>query len=151
MSIITATRALARHRRLNRLEAAAYIAQLEGQNTALTAKSTTLEAQLDEAAIDISGLGHDLRVARGENLRLDGALTATNASLIAVKAQLANATAIKPLPQHVSTQPIPTVQQRFETGPVIRIGASPTASTDPGHVSDLAATQPIPRVEAPAA
>ncbi|MGW1949937.1 hypothetical protein ACWCRC_37230 [Streptomyces sp. NPDC001940] len=139
MSVIDTTRAIVRHRRMSWLEMAAYVAQLEGENTALIAENTTLETQLDQAAIDISGLGEDLRVARGENLRLDAALTATNA-------RLANATSVGPLPQHVSTQPVPIVQ-RFESGPVLRAGASPLAAvTDPGMAGGIDKTQPIPAV-----
>ncbi|MFD8771354.1 hypothetical protein [Streptomyces sp. NPDC059916] len=139
MSILATTRTVARHRRLSRLELAAYIAQLEGQNTALIAGNTALAAQLDQAANDISGLSEDLRVARGENLRLDAALTATNA-------RLANATSVGSLPQHVSTQPVPIVQ-RFESGPVLRAGASPLAAvTAPGKRGDVDKTQPLPVV-----
>lgn len=141
MSALTTARAVGRHRQMSRLEMAAYIAKLEGRNAALAAERNQLEAQLDQAAIDISGLCEDLRVARSENLRLDGALTATNASLIEAKAQLANATAISELPQHITTQPLPTVQQRFETGPVLRAGASPLAAvTDSASVELLTPT-----------
>lgn len=156
MSILTTVRAAARHRRMSRLEMAAYIAELEGQNTSLIAENTRLEAQLNRAAVDVSGLGEDLRVARGENLRLKSALAATNAAWVAAKAELANATAHHPLPQHVTTQPIPALY-RYETGPVLRAGASPLAAvTDPGQTRQTtwgradADTQPLPTA-APAA
>ena len=144
MSILSTARSAARHRQMSRLEMAAYIAQLEGQNTALTAENTLLERQLDAAGIELSGALEDVRVARNENLRLDAALTATNA-------QLANATAKSDLPQHISTQPTPTVQ-RFDTGPVLRSGASPLAVVDPGQIRRTTwgrandDTQPLPKL-----
>lgn len=144
MSILSSARSAARHRQMTRLEMAAYIAKLEGQNTALTADNTLLERQLDAAGIELSGALDDLRVARNENLRLDAALTATNA-------ELANATAVSQLPQHISTQPTPIVQ-RFETGPVLRAGASPLAVGNPGQVRQTTwgrandDTQPLPKM-----
>ncbi|MGW5173205.1 hypothetical protein ACWERY_02405 [Streptomyces sp. NPDC004082] len=105
----------------------------------LHAERDQMERQLDEAGIDLSSALDDLRIAKAETARALEALTAT-------QARLANATAVSDLPQHVSTQPIPTVQRRFETGPVIRVGASPLAGTRPEHVPDAAVddTQPIP-------
>lgn len=153
MSAITAPRSLARHRRLNRLQMASYIADLEKENAglkqqlaAVASERTALERQLDTAAVDLSGALHDKQIAVGETARAVAALTAT-------ESRLANATAISPLPQHVSTQPVPTVQQRFETGPAIRIGASPMASTNPGQppatcARDIDDTQPLPKAVA---
>jgi septal ring factor EnvC (AmiA/AmiB activator) len=97
----------------------------------LTAERNQLEQQLDEAAIDVSTALDDVRIARNETARAQDALTAT-------RAQLANATAVSDLPQHTSTHPIPTVQQRFEQGHAIRLGASPMAATDPGRIPSWA-------------
>ncbi|MFJ9420771.1 hypothetical protein [Streptomyces sp. NPDC101249] len=96
----------------------------------LTAERNTLERQLDEAGIALSGTRRDLRVARQETARVQAALTAT-------RARLANATAVSDLQQHITTQPIPAMQ-RFETGRVIRLGASPLAGHDPSHVPPAA-------------
>lgn len=108
----------------------------------LTAERNQLEDQLDTAAIDLSTALDDLRIARQETARTQDALTAT-------QAQLANATAVSDLPQNIATQPIPIVD-RFNNGPVIRLGASPLATTDPGRVpptwarGDDEDTQPLP-------
>lgn len=94
----------------------------------LKADRRQLEDQLDQAGIDRSGSLEDLRVAKAEAARALAALTAT-------EAKLANATAQSQLPQHISTQPVPTVRQRFESGPVVHVGVSPLAAvTNPGHV-----------------
>jgi hypothetical protein len=111
------------------------VAALVAANDQLTASRDQLERQLDEAGIDRSAALHDLRIAKAETARAMEALTAT-------KARLANATAVSDLPQHVSTQPIPTVQQRFEAGAVIRVGVSPLAGTRPEHVPDAAVDLP---------
>lgn len=106
----------------------------------LTAERNQLEQQLDTAAVDLSTALDDARIARQETARTLDALTAT-------QAQLANATAVSDLPHLTATQPIPIVQ-RFDTGPVIRLGRSPLATTDPGHVPTWARqdddTQPTP-------
>ncbi|MFJ9037903.1 hypothetical protein ACIRF8_15085 [Streptomyces sp. NPDC102406] len=145
MSVIATARSAARHRRMSRLEMAAYIARLEGQNAALTAENTWLGRQLDRAAVDYSGALYDLDVVKAEAARLHTVLAAT-------QARLANATAVNPLPQHVTTQPIPAIH-RFETGPVLRAGVSPLAAvTDPGQAPRTTTwgranddTQPLPK------
>jgi chromosome segregation ATPase len=92
----------------------------------VTADRNQLEAQLDEAGIDLSGALHDLETAQRE--------------LTAVKAQLANATAISaPAGRRdvadgdQPTQPIPvlTLQQAHGIGPVLPV-------RDPGHVPSWA-------------
>jgi nucleotide-binding universal stress UspA family protein len=90
----------------------------------LTAERNQLEQQLDTAAVDYSTALDDLRIARNETARTQEALTAT-------KAQLANATAVSDLPQHTGQG----LQQRFEQGPAVRLGASPMAVTDPGRIA----------------
>ncbi|MEF9521356.1 hypothetical protein [Streptomyces sp. RB13] len=108
----------------------------------LTAQRNQLEDQLDIASIDLSTALDDLRIARQETARTQDALTAT-------EAKLANATAVSDLPQLTATQPIP-IAQRFDTGPAIRLGKSPLATTDPGRVpptwarTDDEDTQPLP-------
>ncbi|MGW0904940.1 hypothetical protein [Streptomyces sp. NPDC002853] len=142
MSVLDTVRAFADCRGLTRRQVVQKVGQLvrEADDAAcrliemateideLKAERGGLEAQLDQAGIDVSTVLDDLRISRGETERALAALTAT-------KADLANATAVSDLPQHVSTQPVPVVQQRFADGPVVHLNASPMAAvTDPGHV-----------------
>lgn len=99
------------------------VAALTAGNDQLAAERNQLERQLDEAAIDLSTALDDLRISRAETERAREALTAT-------QARLANVTAVSDLPQHTSTPPLP----RFEDGPVVRLGTSPMAVTDPSGV-----------------
>ncbi|WP_109030072.1 hypothetical protein [Streptomyces rubrogriseus] len=140
MSIAQDFRTRAKHRgltpwqliqKIGRLEREAdnrtcLMVEMATQIDELTAERNQLEEQLDTAAIDLSTALDDLRISRQETARTQDALTAT-------QAQLANATAVSDLPQNVATQPIPIVD-RFGNGPVIRIGASPLATTDPVQV-----------------
>jgi hypothetical protein len=103
------------------------IAGLTAAYDQLAAERNDLETQLDQAGIDYSTALDDLRIARRETARVQAALTATTA-------RLANATAVSDLPQHISTQPIPTLRDRFEAGRVVRLGASPLAGRDPAHI-----------------
>jgi uncharacterized coiled-coil DUF342 family protein len=89
----------------------------------LRAERDQLEQDFDKAAIDYAAALDDLRIARGETARALEAFTAT-------KAQLANATAVSDLPKHTGGG----LQQRFEQGPTVRLGASPMAVTDPGRI-----------------
>jgi uncharacterized coiled-coil DUF342 family protein len=90
----------------------------------LRAERNQLEQDFDRAAVDYATALDDLRIARSETAR-------TQEALIATKALLANATAVSDLPKHTGQG----LQQRFEQGPTVRLGASPMAVTDPGSVS----------------
>ncbi|MGW0920175.1 hypothetical protein ACWD3J_14295 [Streptomyces sp. NPDC002755] len=113
------------------------ITQLLASLDQLAAERNQLERELDQASIDVSTVHDDLRIARGETDRALAALTAT-------AADLANATAISDLPQHISTQPIPTLTQRFETGRVVRLGRSPMAGRTPQHTPSWVRTDTQP-------
>lgn len=60
--------------------------------------------------------------------------------LVELRAFKANITAVSDLPSVVDTQPIDVqpLRDRFEAGPVVRLGASPLAATDPAHVPSWA-------------
>ncbi|MFJ2961230.1 hypothetical protein ACIPIC_02835 [Streptomyces collinus] len=138
MSVVQDLRTRAKHRGFTPWQLIQKIGRLEREADAkdcdlvamatriaeLTAERNQLEEQLDTAAVDYSTALDDLRIARNETARTQEALTAT-------KAQLANATAVSDLPKHTGQG----LQQRFEQGPAIRLGASPMAVTDPGRIA----------------
>jgi seryl-tRNA synthetase len=69
----------------------------------LKAERNTLRDDFDRAAIAYSGALEDRRTAVEEIAHLKAELTAA-------QSQVANATAISELPQHISTQPVPLWQ-----------------------------------------
>lgn len=85
-----------------------------------------LMTQLDQAGIDFSGALEDLRVARAELAQAEQAVIDRNRRI----ADLERRIAIGVRAEHViaDTQPCP-VLDRFEDGPVRRLGASPLADT----------------------
>lgn len=100
-----------------------------------TNRNDRLQWQLDQAGIDFSGALEDLREACEANARLAGEVTR-------LQAALANATSVDVAtgcrdidPDDQPTQPMDVrgLHQRFEAGPIRRIGVSPLA-VDPTHV-----------------
>ncbi|MFD9151933.1 hypothetical protein ACFWDF_32765 [Streptomyces diastaticus] len=93
---------------------------------ALRGTVTDLMTQLDQAGIDFSGALEDLRVARAELVQAEQAVQDRDRRI----ADLEHRLAVGVRAEHViaDTQPCP-VLDRFEQGPVRRLGASPLADT----------------------
>lgn len=113
--------------------------ELKAKLAAEKTRSQALQDQLDRAGIDYSGALHDLEEARGEIRRLA-------AEAIRLQAALDNATSVDVAagvrdidPDDQPTQPMDMreVRQRFDTGPIRRIGVSPLA-VDPAHIPHAA-------------
>lgn len=83
--------------------------------------------QLDQAGIDVSGALEDVRVARAELAQAEQAVADRDRRI----ADLEHRVAVGVRAAHViaDTQPCPTIADRFEDGPVRRLGASPLADT----------------------
>ncbi|WP_369213898.1 hypothetical protein [Streptomyces flavofungini] len=154
MSITQDLRTRYKHRGLTPWQLVQKIGRLEREADSTACHLVAMATEIDELKDERGQLAErldtaqiDLRGERAKAERLQAALTAA-------QAQLANATAVKPLPQHISTQPCPTVQQRFEAGPVVHLAASPLAAvTDPGVIRQASwgrgadDTQPIPAAQ----
>ncbi|RZF05981.1 hypothetical protein [Streptomyces albidoflavus] len=93
---------------------------------ALRGTVADLMAQLDRAGIDVSGALEDVRVARAELAQAEQAVTDRDRRIADLERRLA----VGVRAEHViaDTQPCP-VLDRFEQGPVRRLGASPLADT----------------------
>ncbi|MFB6593975.1 hypothetical protein [Streptomyces diastaticus] len=94
---------------------------------ALRGTVTDLMTQLDQAGIDFSGALEDLRVTRAELAQAEQAVRDRGRRIADLERRLA----VGVRAEHViaDTQPCPTVADRFEHGPVRRLGASPLADT----------------------
>ncbi|MFE1125854.1 hypothetical protein ACFW6R_04310 [Streptomyces albidoflavus] len=121
------TRGRGRHRGATPTELRAAHAEDVRTIDALRGTVTDLMAQLDQAGIDFSGALEDLRVARAELAQAEQAVTDRDRRI----ADLEQRIAVGVRAEHViaDTQPCPTVADRFEQGPVRRLGASPLADT----------------------
>ncbi|KUL59636.1 hypothetical protein ACIBX9_31365 [Streptomyces albidoflavus] len=121
------TRARGRHRGATPTELRATHAEDVRAINALRGAVTDLMAQLDRAGIDFSGALEDLRVARAELAQAEQAVADRDRRI----ADLEHRLAVGVRAEHViaDTQPCPTVADRFEHGPVRRLGASPLADT----------------------
>lgn len=124
---------------------------------------TPLEARLDEQAQTIDSLRGQLDIAKAvkddTNARAtrcrEAEIHARKAlqrmeeweeELTALRQFKANVTSVSSLPAHDGPKaPATSVQERFESGPVVRSGASPLAA-DPGQPGAVDKTQPIPVV-----
>lgn len=94
---------------------------------ALRGTVTDLMTQLDRAGIDFSGALEDVRVARAELAQAEQAVADRDRRI----ADLEHRLAVGVRAEHViaDTQPCPVLDDRFEQGPVRRLGASPLADT----------------------
>ncbi|MFJ3563254.1 hypothetical protein [Streptomyces diastaticus] len=94
---------------------------------ALRAEVATLTLQLDQASVDVSGALEDRRVARAELAQAEQAVADRDRRI----ADLEHRITVGVRAAHViaDTQPCPTLDGRFEHGPVRRLGASPLADT----------------------
>ncbi|MEW2108709.1 hypothetical protein [Streptomyces albidoflavus] len=124
MNIRTRTRG--RHRGATPTELRAAHAEDVRTIEALRAEVATLTLQLDQASVDVSGALEDRRVARAELAQAEQAVADRDRRI----ADLEHRLAIGVRAEHViaDTQPCP-VLDRFEDGPVRRLGASPLADT----------------------
>ncbi|WP_405184241.1 hypothetical protein [Streptomyces albidoflavus] len=124
MNIRTRTRG--RHRGATPTELRAAHAEDVRTIDALRGTVTDLMAQLDRAGIDFSGALEDLRVARAELAQAEQAVADRDRRIADLKQRIA----VGVRAEHViaDTQPCP-VLDRFEDGPVRRLGASPLADT----------------------
>lgn len=120
------TRARGRHRGASPAELRA--AHREDVRTidALRAEVATLTLQLDQASVDVSGALEDRRIARAELAQAEQAVKDRDRRIADLKQRIA----VGVRAEHViaDTQPCP-VLDRFEDGPVRRLGASPLADT----------------------
>lgn len=142
MSLHDYVRAAGRHRGKTPAQLRADLLATEAANDGLTCsliaettRSETLQGQLDAAGIELSGTRLDLENAEAENERLRRENTR-------LQAALANATSVDVAagqrdidPDDRPTVPMDTheLRDRFETGPIRRIGVSPAAA-QPTHV-----------------
>ncbi|MCM3822573.1 hypothetical protein ACP4TB_30345, partial [Streptomyces sp. DR3-1] len=95
---------------------------------ALRGTVTDLMAQLDQAGIDVSGALEDVRVARAELAQAEQAVADRDRRIADLERRLA--VGVRAAHVIADTQPCPTVNpDRFEHGPVRRLGASPLADT----------------------
>ncbi|PAX90146.1 hypothetical protein CLM85_06355 [Streptomyces albidoflavus] len=120
-------RARGRHRGATPAELRAAHAEDVRTIDALRGTVTDLMAQLDRAGIDVSGALEDVRVARAELAQAEQAVKDRDRRIADLERRLA----VGVRAEHViaDTQPCPTVDGRFEDGPVRRLGASPLADT----------------------
>ncbi|WP_230536423.1 hypothetical protein [Streptomyces sp. OUCMDZ-3434] len=120
------TRTRGRHRGATPTELRAAHAEDVRTIDALRGTVADLMAQLDQAGIDVSGALEDVRVARNELAQAEQAIKGRDRRI----ADLEHRVAVGVRAEHViaDTQPCP-VLDRFEQGPVRRLGASPLADT----------------------
>ncbi|MFJ7782224.1 hypothetical protein ACIQY8_05850 [Streptomyces albidoflavus] len=120
------TRTRGRHRGATPAELRAAHAEDVRTIDALRGTVADLMTQLDRAGIDFSGALEDLRVARAELAQAEQAVADRDRRI----ADLEHRVAVGVRAEHViaDTQPCP-VLDRFEDGPVRRLGASPLADT----------------------
>ena len=170
MTAIDTARSVASHRGMSCLELHRLLGQLTRQVRHLTVRAeqaTAMEGRLDEQAKTICSLREQLGAAkrvRGEvhakATRYDEAearasdaeqmLADQTKELIELRAFKAHVTSVSSLPAPAA--PAAPAQGRFDSGPAIRLGASPLAVTNPGRVPpswarDEDDTQPIPAVD----
>ncbi|MFD6240578.1 hypothetical protein ACFWFV_13800 [Streptomyces diastaticus] len=122
------TRTRGRHRGATPTELRAAHAEDVRTIDALRGTVTDLMTQLDQAGIDFSGALEDLRVARAELAQAEQAVADRDRRI----ADLEHRLAVGVRAEHViaDTQPCPVLDDdRFEHGPVRRLGASPLADT----------------------
>ncbi len=121
------TRTRGRHRGATPAELRAAHAEDVRTIDALRGTVTDLMTQLDQAGIDVSGALEDLRVARAELAQAEQAVADRDRRI----ADLEHRVAVGVRAEHViaDTQPCPVLDDRFEQGPVRRLGASPLADT----------------------
>ncbi|MFC8925484.1 hypothetical protein ACFT43_06340 [Streptomyces albidoflavus] len=121
------TRTRGRHRGATPTELRAAHAEDVRTIDALRGTVTVLITQLDQAGIDVSCALEDLRVARAELAQAEQAVADRDRRI----ADLEHRVAVGVRAEHViaDTQPCPVLDDRFEQGPVRRLGASPLADT----------------------
>ncbi|MFD5027052.1 hypothetical protein [Streptomyces sp. NPDC058373] len=121
------TRTRGRHRGATPAELRAAHAEDVRIIDALRGTVADLMTQLDQAGIDFSGALEDLRVARAELAQAEQAVTDRDRRI----ADLERRIEVGVRAAHViaDTQPCQVLDDRFEHGPVRRLGASPLADT----------------------
>ncbi|MGW4974604.1 hypothetical protein ACWEP3_33085 [Streptomyces albidoflavus] len=121
------TRARGRHRGATPAELRAAHAEDVRTIDALRAEVATLTLQLDQASVDVSCALEDRRVARAELAQAERAVADRDRRI----ADLERRIEVGVRAEHViaDTQPCPVLDDRFEHGPVRRLGASPLADT----------------------
>ncbi|MFE3049557.1 hypothetical protein ACFXIY_21195 [Streptomyces albidoflavus] len=121
------TRTRGRHRGATPAELRAAHAEDVRTIDALRAEIATLTLQLDQASVDVSGALEDWRIARAELAQAEEAVKLRDRRI----ADLEHRIAVGVRAEHViaDTQPCPVLDDRFERGPVRRLGASPLADT----------------------
>jgi len=173
VTAIDTARSVVSHRGMTCLQLHQKLGQLTrkvGQLTLRAEQATAMEARIDEQALTIGSLRQQLDTAKNiratvnaKASRYDEAearaqaaermLAEQTAELRALRSFRANVTSVSTLPAQQAPAAPPA--DRFETGSPVRLGASPMAATDPGHVPVVpdcanADTQPIPVVDEPA-
>ncbi|MEU9470494.1 hypothetical protein AB0D78_28520 [Streptomyces avermitilis] len=126
-------------------------------------QATAMEARIDEQALTIGSLREQLGLAKqirddvhakagrydeaeARTKAVEQRLAEQEAELVALRQFKANVNSVSSLPP---TGPETPAADRFETGSPVRLGASPLAVTNPGHVPtgpdrSNDETQPIP-------
>lgn len=120
------TRTRGRHRGATPAELQATHAEDVRTINALRGTVTDLMTQLDQAGIDVSGALEDLRVARAELAQAEQGIVDRDRRIADLERRLA--VGVRAAHVIADTQPCP-VLDRFEDGPVRRLGASPLADT----------------------
>lgn len=169
MSAIATAKSITSHRGMTCLDLHRLIGELQRTVRHLTGRAqqaTAMEARIDEQAQTINSLREQRDAAKqirdevlAKATRFDEAEARAKASgqmladqaaeLQELRAFKANVTSVSSLPAPAA--PAIPAPDRFDHGPVIRLGASPMAATSPGRVPSWARTddtQPIPVIGA---
>jgi uncharacterized coiled-coil protein SlyX len=163
VSTVDTLRSVARHRGLSCLELHRLLGEAERRVRELAPRAEqveALEARFDGQARTIRSLREQLAAAKeirvdvnakagrydeaeARAAELDRQLAEQAVELVALRAFKANVNSVIPLAYQAPAAPS---ADRFETGIPVRLGASPLAVTNPGHVPDgsNADTQQIP-------
>lgn len=167
MTALDTARSVVSHRGMTCLQLHQKLGELTRRVAHLTARAeqaTAMEARIDEQALTIGSLRQQLDVAKdirasvnAKASRCDDAearaqtaermLAEQTAELRALRSFRDNVNSVSSLLPHQGPTAPPA--DRFETGSPVRLGASPMAATDPGHMpvapdGTNADTQPIP-------
>lgn len=177
MSVIDTARSVASHRGMSCLELHRLLGELQRKVRSLTARAEQaggMERRIDEQALTIGSLREQLEAAKrvrdevhAKAVRYDEAearaadseqmLADQLQELQALRAFKANVTSVSSLPAPAA--PAAPAQGRFDSGPAVRLGASPLATTNPGRGAPSWAksdnepgvedTQPVPIIGEP--
>lgn len=132
MSLIHRARHLGRHRAKTPAELRAALDKADCQLIGLTTEIDQLTAHLDAAGINLSGAREDLRIATGHLDQAEQAIRDRDRRISELEHRLAVGVRAETIVATTQAMDMSSVRERFEHGPVRRLGASPLAAvTEP--------------------